>query len=123
MFAYLDAFDADKVALEEMKAHYRRGGLGDGVVKKRLLEVLLAELNPIRERREAFAKDPAEIMRILKAGTQAARNVAAQTLDEVRRAMKSTIFPSRRTRGEKRERHSTNRIRSRAAADGNRGGP
>jgi tryptophanyl-tRNA synthetase len=92
VFAYLDAFDTDKVALEEMKAHYRRGGLGDGIVKKRLLEVLLAELNPIRERREAFAKDPAEIVRILKAGTDAARNVAAQTLDEVRRAMRIDYF-------------------------------
>lgn len=92
VFAYLDAFDPDKNTLEEMKAHYRRGGLGDGTVKKRLLEVLLAELNPIRERRETFAKDPAEVLRVLKDGTDAAREVAAKTLGEVRRAMKIDYF-------------------------------
>jgi len=92
VFAYLDAFDPDKSALEEMKEHYRRGGLGDGTVKKRLVEVLLAELNPIRERREAFAKDPAEVLRILKAGTDAARETASKTLGEVRQAMKIDYF-------------------------------
>lgn len=95
VFSYLDAFDPDKEALEEMKAHYRRGGLGDTVVKKRLAEVLLAELEPIRTRREEFAKDPAEVMRILKEGTAAAREVAAQTLKEVREAMHTDYFSVR----------------------------
>lgn len=92
VFAYLDAFDSDKKTLEAMKDHYRRGGLGDGKVKQRLLEVLLAELNPIRARREEFAKDPATVMRILKEGTEAARNVAAGTLEEVRKAMRIDYF-------------------------------
>ena len=92
VFAYLDAFDPDKETLEAMKDHYRRGGLGDGKVKQRLLEVLLAELNPIRARREEFAKDPTAVMRILKEGTEAARKVAAGTLEEVRKAMGIDYF-------------------------------
>ena len=75
-----------------MKAHYRRGGLGDTVVKKHLTEVLLAELDPIRTRREEFAKDPAEVIRMLQEGTQAARQAAAQTLKEVRHAMRIDYF-------------------------------
>jgi len=92
VFAYLDAFDPDKEALEAMKDHYRRGGLGDVKVKRRLQEVLAAELDPIRARREKFAKDPGAVMRILKEGTEAARKVAAETLDEVRKAMHIDYF-------------------------------
>lgn len=92
VFAYLDAFDPDKEGLEAMKNHYRQGGLGDGAVKKRLVEVLLAELDPIRARREELAKDPAAVMRILKEGTKAARKVAAETLDEVRKIMRIDYF-------------------------------
>ena len=92
VFAYLDAFDPDKEALEAMKDHYRRGGLGDVKVKKRLQEVLSAELDPIRARREELAKDPGAVMRILKEGTEAAHKVAAETLDEVRRAMHIDYF-------------------------------
>lgn len=94
VFAYLDAFDPDKVALEAMKDHYKQGGLGDGVVKKRLLDVLLAEFDPIRARREQFAKDPAHVMHILKDGSEVARKVASQTLIEVREAMKIDYFRS-----------------------------
>lgn len=92
VFAYLDAFDPDKDALEAMKDHYRRGGLGDVEVKKRLQEVLLAELDPIRARREKLAKNPGAIMRILKEGTEAARKVATETLDEARKAMHIDYF-------------------------------
>lgn len=92
VFAYLDAFDPDKEALEAMKDHYRQGGLGDVKVKLRLQEVLAAELDPIRTRREKFAKDPGAVMRILKEGTEAARKVAADTLDEVRKAMHIDYF-------------------------------
>ncbi len=87
VFAYLDAFDPDTASLEEMKAHYQRGGLGDSVVKKRLLEVLQAFLEPIRARRLEWAKDPEAVMKILFAGSEQARLVAAQTLSEVRAAM------------------------------------
>jgi tryptophanyl-tRNA synthetase len=92
VFAYLDAFDPDKGELEEMKAHYRRGGLGDTAVKRRLLDVLLPELEIIRTRREEFAKDPAQVMSMLREGTEKARAVAAQTLEEVRRAMRIDYF-------------------------------
>ena len=92
VFAYLDAFDPDKKGLEAIKDHYRRGGLGDVVVKRRLLEVLSEEIDPIRAKREQFAQDPACVMRILKEGTEAARVVASRTLDEVRKAMRLDCF-------------------------------
>lgn len=92
VFAYLDAFDPDKEALEELKTQYRGGGLGDVTVKERLLEVLLATLDPIRARREAFAKDPSAVMNILRDGTGKAREVAAETLAEVRHAMGIDYF-------------------------------
>ena len=78
--------------VEELKAHYRRGGLGDGVVKQRLREVLEAFLSPLRTRRAQFAADPAEVMRILKAGTDRAREVVCRTMQEVRTAMGISYF-------------------------------
>ena len=92
VFSWLDAFDPDKAAVEELKAHYRRGGLGDSVVKKRLEARLQEMIEPIRQRREAFAQDPAEVMNILKRGTDNARAVAAQTLSEVKGAMGINYF-------------------------------
>ncbi len=87
VFIYLDAFDSDKKALEEMKAHYARGGLGDSLVKKRLLDVLQAFLDPMRKKREELAKDPHAVMKILLEGTARARKTTAQTLAEVRKVM------------------------------------
>ncbi len=87
VFTYLDAFDPDKEAVEALKAHYRKGGLGDGTVKKRLLEVLEAFLSPIRKRREELAKEPKEVMKIILEGTARARLVTAETLRQVRAAM------------------------------------
>lgn len=92
VFAWLDAFDPDRDGLEAMKAHYRRGGLGDTVVKRRLLDVLLPELEPIRARRREFAGEPAHVMGMLREGTAAARAVAARTLEEVRGAMQIDYF-------------------------------
>lgn len=92
VFAYLDLFDPDKAALEEMKAHYQRGGLGDSIVKKRLLEVLEAFLSPVREQRAFFAKDPAAVWTLLQEGTKRARAVTEQTLCEVKEAMKIRYF-------------------------------
>jgi len=91
-FIYLDAFDTDKAGLEEMKAHYTRGGLGDSVVKKRLEGILQDLLAPIRARREEFAKDRGQVLQILKEGTMRAREVAAQTTDEVRKALGLSYF-------------------------------
>lgn len=87
VFTYLDAFGKDTAKIDELKAHYARGGLGDSVVKKYLLEVLLAFLEPIRKRREEYAKDPQHVLRLLFQGTEVANTVANQTLKEVRRAM------------------------------------
>ena len=91
-FLYLDAFDPDKAALAEMKAHYVRGGLGDSVVKKRLDAVLQELLAPIRARREEYAKDRGQVMQMLKEGTMVARETAARTLDEVRAALGLSYF-------------------------------
>lgn len=87
VFTYLDAFASDKVKVEEMKSHYQRGGLGDATVKKYLLDVLLAFLDPIRMERERLTRDAKEVMGILLKGTEVANKIADQTLAEVRSAM------------------------------------
>lgn len=87
VFAYLDAFDPNTQEVEELKAHYQRGGLGDSVVKKRLNDVLQAFLEPIRVRRQEWARDPERVMQIIRKGTEKANQAAAQTLKEVRKAM------------------------------------
>ncbi len=96
VFIYLDAFCEDKhfaafwpeyQNLDELKAHYRRGGLGDSKVKKFLNEILQNELRPIREKREELAKDLPYIFDMLKQGSEKARIVATQTLDEMKSAM------------------------------------
>ncbi|MDE6220072.1 MAG: tryptophan--tRNA ligase [Lachnospiraceae bacterium] len=101
VFTYLDAFARDEhferycsdyANLDEMKAHYTKGGLGDVKVKKFLNNIIQEELEPIRERRAAYEKDIPEIYNILKRGSDAAREVAAQTLSEVKQAMKIDYF-------------------------------
>lgn len=101
VFTYLDAFAKDEhfarycpdyANLDEMKAHYQRGGLGDVKVKKFLNNVVQEELEPIRKRRAEYEKDIPEIYNILKNGSNAAREVAAQTLSEVKNAMKIEYF-------------------------------
>ena len=92
VFTYLDTFDDNAGEVDELKEHYRRGGLGDTTIKRRLNECLQAKLAPIRARREQYARDPRAVMDILKQGTQKARAVAAGTLDEVKRAMGLTYF-------------------------------
>jgi tryptophanyl-tRNA synthetase len=91
-FIYLDAFDTEVAALAEMKAHYVRGGLGDSIVKARLEVVLQEMLAPIRTRREALAQDRGYIMQMLKEGTFKAREVAAQTTDQVKAALGLRYF-------------------------------
>jgi tryptophanyl-tRNA synthetase len=93
VFTYLDAFDPDTEKVKGLKEHYQRGGLGDSVVKRRLAEVLEAFLGPIRKRREDYAKDPAEVMRLLKDGTDQARQITAATLAQVRKAMHLDYWP------------------------------
>ncbi len=101
VFIYLDAFSRpehfakylpDYENLDELKAHYSRGGLGDVKVKKFLNAVMQEELAPIRTRRKEFEKDIPEIYNILKKGSDEARRVASNTLDEVKSAMKINYF-------------------------------
>ena len=101
VFTYLDAFSTeedfkeflpDYKNLDELKAHYQRGGLGDMKVKRFLNNVLQAELEPIRNRRKELQKDIPAIYEILKKGSEKAEAVAAQTLKEVKDAMKINYF-------------------------------
>ncbi|NSB16884.1 tryptophan--tRNA ligase [Clostridium beijerinckii] len=92
VFTYLDVFASDKNAVEEMKEHYKRGGLGDVKVKKYLNEILQAELEPIRNRRIEFEKDIDAVYKMLKDGSNKAREVAANTLREVREAIGIEYF-------------------------------
>jgi len=92
VFTYLDIFDKDTAKVQELKDHYRHGGLGDVKIKRYLMEVLNAELAPIRQRRAEFAKDLPTVMDMLKAGSDRANQVAAQTLDEVKDAMGLNYF-------------------------------
>lgn len=92
VFAYLDVFGQDKEQIAELKAHYQRGGLGDVKVKRYLLEILEAKFAPIREKRAELAKDKAAIMTMLKEGSLKAKEVAATTLSEVRRAIGVQYF-------------------------------
>ena len=101
VFTYLDAFCKpehferylpDYANLDELKAHYTRGGLGDVKVKKFLNNINQEELEPIRKRRKEYEKDIPEVYNILRKGTEAAREVAAQTLSEVKSAMKINYF-------------------------------
>lgn len=92
VFTYLDVFGKDKAYIEELKEHYRRGGLGDVKIKRYLIDVLEAELAPIRARRLEFAKDPQAVMRMLRQGSLQAEKVAAATLDDVKKAMGIQYF-------------------------------
>ena len=101
VFTYLDAFSKpehfeeylpDYASLQELKDHYTRGGLGDVVVKKFLNNVLQEELAPIRARRAEYEKDIPAVYEILRQGTEVARETAAQTLSEVKRAMRINYF-------------------------------
>ena len=101
VFIYLEAFSRPEhfaeflpeySGLEELKEHYRRGGLGDVTVKKFLNSVMQAELGPVRERRKLWEQRLPEVYEILKAGTEAARSAAANTLHDVRHAMQIDYF-------------------------------
>ena len=101
VFTYLDAFCRPEYFpeflpeyknLDELKEHYQRGGLGDMKVKRFLNNVLQAELEPIRNRRKEWQKDIPAVYEILKTGSEKAEAVAAQTLKEVKAAMKINYF-------------------------------
>ena len=88
VFSYLDIFDPETEVVAELKAHYQRGGLGDVKLKRRLIDVLNTLIAPMRERREQFAQDPQAVMNVALEGSAKVREIAAQTMDEVRRVMR-----------------------------------
>ena len=101
VFTYLEAFSTpddfaefwpEYKTLDELKEHYVHGGIGDGTCKKFLNSVLNKMLDPIRVRRHEYEQDIPEIYNILRKGTEAARETAAQTMDEVRKAMQIDYF-------------------------------
>lgn len=101
VFTYLDAFSSDNdferflpeyKNLDQLKEHYCHGGLGDGTCKKLLFNILNDRLKPIRERRLELQKDIPAVYEILRKGCEDARETAAKTMDEVRRAMKINYF-------------------------------
>ena len=101
VFTYLDAFCKDEhfalylpdyANLDELKAHYKRGGLGDVKIKKFLAKILNEEFEPIRARRKEFEKDIPAVYDLLRKGSQTAREVASQTMSEVKNAMKINYF-------------------------------
>src|SRR5262249_43720920 len=83
VFTYLDAFDPDTAAVAELKAQYRRGGLGDMALKRRLTNILQVTIAPIRERRAAFSRNRDLIMDVLRAGAKRGREVTERTKDEI----------------------------------------
>lgn len=114
VFIYLDAFCKDEhfaeflpeyQNLQELKDHYTRGGLGDVKVKKFLNNVMQSELAPIRENRARWEKDIPAVFEILKKGSEKAEAVAAQTLKEVRAAMKIDYFDDQALIGEQMEKY------------------
>ena len=101
VFTYLDAFCRPEhfpeflpeyESLEQLKAHYQKGGLGDVKIKRFLNRILQQELEPIRRRRKEYEKDIGAVYQILKEGSQKARNTAGATVDQVKRAMRIDYF-------------------------------
>lgn len=87
VFTYLDVFDDEKEGVALLKDQYRHGGLGDVVIKRRLIEKMQAFLEPIRTKRIMYARDPQAVMQLLKEGSEKTRIVAEKTMTEVRNAM------------------------------------
>lgn len=92
VFDYLDAFDPDIQKVQELKEHYKRGGLGDVTLKKYLITVLENFLSPIRERRKEFEKNKDYVLSILKTGTAHTCDVASDTMKQVKQAMLLDYF-------------------------------
>lgn len=116
VFTYLDAFCADDhfgrylpdyANLDELKDHYRRGGLGDVKVKRFLDKILNEILEPVRLRRKEYEKDIPGVYEILKKGSDEARQTAAATLDEVRRSLKINYFDDAALIAEQARRYSS----------------
>jgi tryptophanyl-tRNA synthetase len=91
VFAHLDAFDGDAAAVEELKARYRHGGLGDAVLKRHLVDVLEHVVAPMRARRAALTSDRSYVRDVLREGTERAAGVTRAVLRDVRRAFSLSV--------------------------------
>ena len=87
VFTYLDIFDPDQNELAELKAHYQRGGLGDMVLKRRLIDILVEHFAPAREKRAELEQDKQYVLDLLNKNGEKMRDIAADTLSEVRHAI------------------------------------
>ena len=87
VFTYLDIFDPDQNELAELKAHYQRGGLGDMILKRRLIDILVEHFAPAREKRAELEQDKQYVLNLLNQNGEKMRDIAAQTLSEVRAAI------------------------------------
>ncbi len=92
VFEYLDVFDTKTEEVADLKKQYKKGGLGDVVLKKRLAAVLNEILDPVRTRRSKLAEDPDAVMHILKAGSEKTRKAVQETMEEVKRGMHINYF-------------------------------
>ena len=92
VFTYLDIFDPNKEELEELKNHYRKGGLGDVKLKRRLIDLIVAKLEPFQAKRKEYEKNMDEVIKIVKKGNEKARERASKTLSEVRKVIGVEYF-------------------------------
>lgn len=92
VFTFLDAFDTNTAEVQALKEHYQRGGLGDSVLKRRLEDLLQALLAPIRARRELLVAEPDRVLEVLRDGTLRARETAASTVTQVKKALGLSYF-------------------------------
>jgi tryptophanyl-tRNA synthetase len=92
VFTYLDAFHCDTAYISELKARYQQGGLGDGTLKKIIEECLQETLKPIRQRRKSFISDKAQLIEILKNGSEKSQQESNQVLNSVKNAFGLSLF-------------------------------
>jgi len=92
VFNYLDTFDPDQLAVKKLKEEYQIGGLGDVVLKKRLIELLVNFIGPVRAKRRSLAQDPSVVISMLKEGTEKTRIITRETMKVVREAVKIKYF-------------------------------
>ncbi|WP_218814301.1 tryptophan--tRNA ligase [Rickettsiella endosymbiont of Dermanyssus gallinae] len=92
LWIFHEAFNPDKKWVEETESQYRKGQIGDKVCKEKLIEILVALTEPMRERRRVYEKDPGEILKILQQGTERANELAEDTLIKAKAAMKQDYF-------------------------------
>ncbi len=92
VFQYLDIFDPNKGKVEDLKKQYKKGGLGDVVIKKRLIEVLDTLLIPIREKRKYFENNPELVNKIIEGGVEQVQKIAEASMQDIRKKMKIDYF-------------------------------